>query len=96
MAFFLAGLCAQLPFSVFFRSLGMEYLCSLNCGYDRARLEAYSKERSAGGTRAAVARPIIALVSLGLVFVIGLLAAIAIPNFIRARENAIQQRAASK
>ncbi len=86
---------AGLPFAVFFRSLSLYYLISLNSGYTEASLDAYAArkaERVKG--KAPIVLAIAGLFIIGLVFLIGLLAAIAIPNFIKARENAIKKKEA--
>lgn len=92
----LALFCVQLPFSVFFRSFSIEYMCSLGCGYTYERLAEYAKERSTCRSKAAIAIPVVLLSTLVIVGIIGLLAAIAIPNFIRARDAALQKKAAAE
>ena len=89
-------LCILLPFAVFMRSFTIEYLCSLGCGYTYDRISAYAGEKSPHRSKAAIILPVILLIILFFVFIIGLLAAIAIPNFIKARNTAIQRQNAAQ
>lgn len=82
---FIFMFCAQLPFAVFLRCYSIEYLCSLEGGYTYAMLESYAKERSSERSRGIVIVPVIFIVVVLTAFIFGLLAAIAIPNFIKAR-----------
>ncbi|MFA6079290.1 MAG: hypothetical protein WC779_06055 [Candidatus Omnitrophota bacterium] len=95
MAAVIALAATALPFAVFFRSFSLYYLISLNSGYTESSLAAYAlkkAERVKG--KAPIVLAITFLFIIGLVAIIGLLAAIAIPNFIKARENAIKKKAA--
>jgi hypothetical protein len=88
-------LCIQLPFSVFFRSFSIEYLLSLGCGYTPEMIAKYALEKSPNRSKSAVVVPVILIMLMMAVFMVGLLAAIAIPNFIKARETAMQRQAAA-
>ena len=93
--FIMIMFCAVLPFSIFQRSFSIEYLLSLDCGYTPERIIEYAKVRSPERSRSAIIIPILLISVFVAVFVIGLLAAIAIPNFIKAREKAQQKAAQS-
>ncbi len=88
-ALMIAFYAAALPFAVFFRSFSVEYLCSLNSGYDAQTLEAYGQSpRSPERSRRLIWVPVLVVILLGITFIGGLLAAIAVPNFMKAREAA--------
>ena len=78
----------SLPFAVFFRSYSIEYLCAINCGYSYENLESYEKDRSEECSKAFIWAPILIAFLFMTMFVGGLLAAIAIPNFIKTRNAA--------
>jgi hypothetical protein len=88
-------MATALPFAVFFRLLSLNYLVSLTCGYTKETLDGYVTRRA---ERLARKAPIITSVMvLFLVFSVvigGLLAAIAIPNFVKAREAALPKQKA--
>lgn len=92
----LTFLCVQLPFAVFMRSFTIEYLCSLGCSYTYERIAEYAREKSPDRSKKAVVLPIVLLIIVFCVFIVGLLAAIAIPNFIKARNTAIQRQGAAQ
>lgn len=85
---FVAIICAELPLAVFLRSFSIEYLCSFEGGYTYEMLDRYAQERSTDRSKTIVILPVIFMSLLSFVLVVGLLAAIAIPNFIKARDNA--------
>lgn len=85
---FLSMLFVALPFAVFFRAYSIEYLCSLDGAYTYDTLAEYAKERSNGRSRAIVILPIVLMCAMSLLSVTAILAAIAIPNFIKARSAA--------
>lgn len=85
----------SLPFAVFFRVFSLKYLLNLGAGYGPESLEKYSArkaERVSG--RAPIIISIIVVFLLVSVFVGSLLAAIAIPNLMRARQTALEKKAA--
>jgi len=96
IAAIIALAASGLPFAVFFRSFSLYYLISLNSGYTEASLDAYAirKAEQVKG-KAPIILAISIIFIIGLVAIIGLLAAIAIPNFIKARENAIKNKEAA-
>ncbi len=87
-------LAMSLPFAVFFRVFSLKYLLSLGAGYGPESLEKYSarKAESRPG-RAPVVISVIVVFLLFSVSIGGLLAAIAIPNFMRARQTALEKKA---
>lgn len=90
-------LAVSLPFAVFFRLFSINYLISLDCGYTQDSLSAYASrkaERISG--KAPIVLGIVSLFLIIFVFFAGLFAAIAIPNFIKARDAARQKQALSK
>jgi len=88
-------IATTLPFAVFFRLLSINYLVSLDCGYTQASLAAYSARKAERVSGKAPIIMIVALFMIGFVFFAGLLAAIAIPNFIKAREDALKKKNAA-
>lgn len=80
--------CSSLPAVVFFRAWSLEYLLALNCGYSEETLAAYAADHADVRSKRAFWIPFLLLSTLAAVALIGLLAAIAIPNFIAARDAA--------
>lgn len=91
-AFLVSICCVELPFSVFLRAFGIEYLCALNCGYSYEMLDVYSKERCECRSRSAIAIPIVLCAMIWIILIIAILAAIAVPNFIKARDTALKNK----
>lgn len=90
----MAVLAASLPFALFFRILTLKYLISLNVGYGADSLEKYSAKKADHlSRRMPVVISIVVVFLLMFTFIVGLLAAIAVPNFIKARQNAMAKKA---
>lgn len=83
----------QLPIAVFFASFAIEFLLALDCGYSLDSLNSYVlKERSQNRSKAAIVVPIVVMLFIWIIFIAALLAAIAIPNIIRARQAALNKK----
>jgi len=76
------------PPSVFLRAYSIEYLCALICGFDYDRLALYSQDTSPERSKKWILIPMIFISTTVFVLIFGMLAAIAIPNFIQARNAA--------
>ena len=91
-----AILAASLPAAAFFRIFSVKYLLSLGAGYGPDSLERYSSKRAERiASRIPIVMGIIAMVVFTFIVLAGLLAAITIPNFIRARNFALEKKAAA-
>ncbi|MDO8535593.1 MAG: hypothetical protein Q7S30_01070 [Candidatus Omnitrophota bacterium] len=88
-------LVVSMPFAVFFRTFSLKYLLSLNVGYGPESLQKYSSRKA---DRISGRMPVIISIVMSalLVFTLitGVVAAIAIPNFIRAKQIALEKKAA--
>lgn len=91
--FLIASICAQVPFAVFFRIFSIEYMCSFEGTYTEGMLDAYVNERPQGSSRMIVILPVAIILIFLFIAIAGLGAAIAIPNFIRARNVALAAEA---
>jgi|GEM_PF-1106776 len=83
--------CAALPMAVFFRRFSVEYFCAMNSGYGPENLAQYGLQRCDERSRRFLWFPVAFVTLLPIVAILGLLAAIAIPNFVRARDQARSQ-----
>jgi len=91
----IAMLLTLLPLAVFFRAFSLKYLLSLDVGYGPDTITMYSSRKA---ERLSGRMPVIASIAviflLGSALILGLLASIAIPNFVRARQVALKKNAA--
>ena len=88
-------IATALPVAVFFRLFSLYYLMSLDSGYTQESLDRYAARKARVVSKTAPVVLIIGLFAIGFVFLVGLLAAIAIPNFVRAKQAAIEKQNAS-
>lgn len=96
LALLFFGVLVALTIAVFFRSFSIEYFCALGVGYSAESLDDYEKEKSPERSTAIIVLPVLAAVVLLVTFAGGLMAAIAVPNFIQARAAAQAKAAAAK
>jgi hypothetical protein len=95
VAMMLAMIMAQLPATVGKYCYSLEYLLALEGGCDRASLERHAQRELERGQKSPLWAPIFMLVLGALLTIVLLLAAIAVPNFQKAR-LAAQQAAQTK
>ncbi len=85
---FLLIIFIRVPLAVFFRSYSIEFLYALNCGYSEESLENYEKDKSGERSKTFIWAPVLIIFLFIAVAFVGMLAAIAIPNFVKARDQA--------
>jgi len=88
-------IATALPVAIFFRLFSLYYLMSLDSGYTQESLDRYAARKAQVLSKTAPIVLIIGLFAIGFIFLVGLLAAIAIPNFVRAKQAAIEKQNAS-